>query len=310
MPGRDGYIAGVPCWVDASEPDPEAAVAFYGGLFGWEFEDVMPPGSEGKYFIARSEATGWSLFDTSGDVRGGDVAAVGSIPDAAPPTAMWNTYIWVESADEAASRVRDAGGGVVMEPFDVMDACRIGVFTDPEGAAFFVWEAKEHKGAQVVNDPGSLNFNGLNTRDVEAARSFYGSVFGWQTLTLDGGAEMWTLPGYGDHLERNNPDLRKQMAQAGAPERFEDVVATINPIADDQPDTPAHWSVTFAVDDADATAAKATELGGKVIVPPFDAPWVRMTVIGDPQGATFIASKFVPENRDLAAQTDATTGGA
>jgi predicted enzyme related to lactoylglutathione lyase len=310
MPERDGYIAGVPCWVDASEPDPEAAVAFYGGLFGWEFEDVMPPGSEGKYFIARSEATGWSLFDTSGDVRGGDVAAVGSIPDAAPPTAMWNTYIWVESADEAASRVRDAGGGVVMEPFDVMDACRIGVFTDPEGAAFFVWEAKEHKGAQVVNDPGSLNFNGLNTRDVEAARSFYGSVFGWQTLTLDGGAEMWTLPGYGDHLERNNPDLRKQMAQAGAPERFEDVVATINPIADDQPDTPAHWSVTFAADDADATAAKATELGGKVIVPPFDAPWVRMTVIGDPQGATFIASKFVPENRDLAAQTDATTAGA
>jgi predicted enzyme related to lactoylglutathione lyase len=126
MPERDGYIAGVPCWVDASEPDPEAAVAFYGGLFGWEFEDVMPPGSEGKYFIARSEATGWSLFDTSGDVRGGDVAAVGSIPDAAPPTAMWNTYIWVESADEATSRVRDAGGGVVMEPFDVMDACRIG----------------------------------------------------------------------------------------------------------------------------------------------------------------------------------------
>jgi hypothetical protein len=110
---------------------------------------------------------------------------------------------------------------------------------------------------------------------------------------------MWALPGYGDHLERDNPDLRKQMAGAGAPEGFEDVVATINPIADDQPDTPAHWSVTFAVDDADATAAKATELGGKVIVPPFDAPWVRMTVISDPQGATFIASKFVPENKDL-----------
>jgi uncharacterized protein len=89
------------------------------------------------------------------------------------------------------------------------------------------------------------------------------------------------------------------MAEAGAPPRFEDVVATINPIADDQPDTPAHWSVTFATDDADATAAKATELGGKVIVPPFDAPWVRMTIVGDPQGATFIASRFVPENKDL-----------
>ena len=91
------------------------------------------------------------------------------------------------------------------------------------------------------------------------------------------------------------------MAAVGAPEGFEDVVAHITPIADDQPDTPAQWSVTFAVDDADATAAKATELGGTVIVPPFDAPWVRMTVIADPQGATFIASKFAPENQDLGA---------
>ena len=299
MPERDGYIPGVPCWVDASEPDPVAAVHFYGGLFGWDFEDVMPPSSEGRYFIARAQATGWSLFDASGDLRGGDVAAVGSIPEAAPPTAMWNTYFWVESADEAASKVRDAGGRVVMEPFEFMDASRTAVFTDPEGAAFGVWEAKEHKGARLVNDPGSLNFNGLNTRDVEGARSFYGSVFGWQTLALDGGLQMWALPGYGDHLERDNPGLRTQLAEAGAPERFEDVVATINPIPDDQPDTPAHWSVTFAVADADAAAARATELGGTVIVPPFDAPWVRMTVLADPQGATFIASRFTPENKDL-----------
>ena len=96
MRERDGYIPGVPCWVDTTQPDPEAAVDFYSGLFGWEFEDVMPPGSEGKYFIAR--------------LRGGDVAAVGSIPAGAPPIAMWNTYIWVDSADETASKVRDAGG--------------------------------------------------------------------------------------------------------------------------------------------------------------------------------------------------------
>jgi uncharacterized protein len=287
MPERDGYIPGVPCWVDTSQPDPQAAVDFYSGLFGWEFEDVMPPGSEGEYFIAR--------------LRGGNVAAVGSIPEAAPQTAMWNTYIWVDSADETASKVRDAGGSVVMEPFDVMDAGRMAVFTDPEGAAFCVWQAKENKGAQIVNEHGSLNFNGLNTRDVKGAKAFYGSVFGWTTLALPG-AEMWMLPGYGDYLERDNPDLRKQTAEAGGPEGFVDVVASINPIPDDQPDTPAHWSVTFAVDDADATAAKATELGGKVIVPPFDAPWVRTTVINDPQGATFIASKFVPENKDLGSQ--------
>lgn len=78
---------------------------------------------------------------------------------------------------------------------------------------------------------------------------------------------------------------------------FEEVVAAINPIGEDQPDVPAHWSVTFAVDDADAIAAQAVELGGRVLVPPFDAPWVRMSVIADPQGATFIASKFVPEQK-------------
>jgi predicted enzyme related to lactoylglutathione lyase len=285
VPERDGYIPGVPCWVDASEPDPEAAAGFYSGLFGWDFEDVMPPEAPGKYFMAR--------------IRGLDVAAVGSIADGAPPMAMWNTYIWVDGADEAASRVRDAGGGLLMEPFDVMDAGRMAVVTDPEGAAFGLWQPQQNRGARIVNEPGSLNLNALNTRDVEAAKSFYGSVFGWRTLTLDGGAEMWTLPGFGDFLERDNPDLRKQMAEAEAPEGFEDVVGAISPIADDQPDTPTHWSVIFAVADADATAAKATELGGMVIVPPFDAPWVRMTVIADPQGATFIASKFVAENKDL-----------
>jgi len=102
--------------------------------------------------------------------------------------------------------------------------------------------------------------------------------------------------------------MRKGMAEMGAPEGFEDVVASLVTIGDDEPDTPAHWGVTFAVDDADAIAEKAAELGGTVLVPPFDAPWVRMTVITDPQGATFIASKFVPDNKDMA--TQAQTGAA
>jgi predicted enzyme related to lactoylglutathione lyase len=289
-------MPGVPCWVDTSQPDPEAAAAFYSGLFGWDLEDVMPPGSPGKYFMAR--------------LRSGDVAAVGSQPEGGPPMAVWNTYIWVDSADNAAAKVLDAGGRVVMEPFDVMDAGRMAVFTDPEGAAFCVWEAKNHKGAQIVNEHGALNFNGLDTHDVEAAKSFYGSVFGWETLGLGGGAEMWRLPGYGDFLEQSNPGLRELVAESGGPEGFEDVVAAINPIADDQPEVPAHWSVTFAVDDADATAARAAELGGRVVVPPLDAPWVRMTVISDPQGATFIASKFVPENKDLSSEADSTISAA
>jgi uncharacterized protein len=296
MPERDGYIPGVPCWIDTSQPDPEAAVAFYGGLFGWEFEDVMPAGSPGKYFTAR--------------LRGGDVAAVGSLPEGAPPMALWNTYIWVESADSAASRVLAVGGRVLAEPFDVMDAGRMATFTDPEGAAFSVWQPKQHRGARIVNEPGSLNFNGLNTRDAEGAKAFYGSVFGWQALGMPGGVSLWRLPGYGDFLEQGDPGLRRRMAEFHAPQGFEDAVAAINPIAADQPQVPASWSVTFAVADADATAERAAQLGGKVVVAPVDGPWVRMTVIADPQGATFIASKFAVENKDVGSQPASTTQAA
>jgi uncharacterized protein len=285
VPERDGYIPGVPCWIDTSQPDPAAAAEFYGSLFGWELEDVMPPEAGSHYFMAR--------------IRGLDVGAVGSIPEGAPQVATWNTYICVDSADETAAKVRDAGGTVVMEPFDVMDAGRMAVFTDPEGAMFMAWQANRNKGSQVVNEHGTNNFNNLNTRDLDGARAFYGAVFGWKTLELGGGAVMWALPGYGDHLEELTPGMRKGMEEMGAPRGFEDVVAGINQIAADEPDTPAQWGLTFAVDDADEIAAKATELGATVIVPPFDAPWVRMAVIADPQGATFVASKFVPENRDL-----------
>src|SRR3954454_6072466 len=153
MHQREGYIRAVPCWIDTSQPDPEAAVDFYSGLFGWQFENVMPPQPEGKYFIA--------------GIRGGDVGAVASITDGAPPMAMWNTYVWVDSADETAAKVRDAGGGTVREPFDVMEAGRMVVLTDPERATICAWQPRQHRGARIVNEHGSLNFNGLNTRDVE-----------------------------------------------------------------------------------------------------------------------------------------------
>lgn len=286
MSEREGYIPGVPCWVDTNQPDPKAALPFYGDLLGWEFEDTMPEGSGGSYFIGR--------------IRGGDVAAVGSVPEGAPPTPTWNTYVWVESADETAAKVRSAGGSVLTEAFDVMDAGRMAVVADPEGAVFCVWQAKNHRGARVVNEHGSLNFNGLATRDPERAKAFYGAVFGWRLLTSPAGL-MWTLPGYGDHLEESNPGLRKQMADMGAPDGFIDVVVALEPLAVDDAATPAHWTVTFGVDDIDATAVKARELGGKVIAGPVDAPWSRTAVIGDPQGATFIASQFVPENSNLEA---------
>ena len=283
MPERDGYIGGVPCWVDTSQPDPDAAAEFYGGLFGWEFEDAMPAGAPGRYLMAR--------------LHGGDVAAVSSPPEGAPAQAMWNTYICVDDADSTTAKALEAGGAVLSEPFDVMDAGRMAVLADPEGAVFCVWQAREHRGARIVNEPGSVNFNVLNTRNQEAAKRFYGAVFGWTTLNL-GSGEFWTLSAYGDYLEQLTPGTRARSAEFGAA-GFEDVVAAITPLAGDDAGTAAHWSVTFSTADADATAAKATELGGTVLLAPIDAPYSRLTVLRDPQGATFSATAFVPENRDV-----------
>jgi uncharacterized protein len=187
MEERNCYPHGVPCWVDTLQPDVEAALTFYGELFGWEFAGPgpMPPDPSGRYFVARGS--------------GLDVAGVGSQPPEAPPTISWNTYVSVTSADEAAERVRGAGGRVIVEPFDALPAGRVAVLADPEGAVFCVWEAGERKGAQLVNDAGAWSWSGLSTRDPDRAKAFYNSVFGWEIETMGtGDAEitMFRVPGY------------------------------------------------------------------------------------------------------------------
>jgi predicted enzyme related to lactoylglutathione lyase len=172
------------------------------------------------------------------------------------------------------------------------------VVADPEGAVFCLWEAKENIGAKVVNENGALNFNGLATRDPETAEAFYRDVFGWKLLSIPAG-KFWMLPVYGDHLEETTPGLRQQMKEMGAPDGFVDVVAAVNPIGDG--DTRAHWSVTFAADDIDATAQRVVELGGTVVVEPHDEPWTKTGTFQDPQGAVFLAAQFVAENSGLTA---------
>jgi len=282
---RNGYPPGVPCWIDTAQADPEAAAAFYGGLFGWTLIDRMPEDLPGSYFMAQLE--------------GRDVAAVGS-QQGGPSTPVWSTYISVDNADETAAKVMGAGGSVLAEPFDVLDSGRTAVVSDPSGAVFSVWQAKEHKGAQLVNHPGTWNWSNLNTRDPKGAEGFYGAVFGWEVNTgsLDGIGDyaMLRSPGYGAFLEASDPDIFRRQADVGAPEGFADAIAWMMPMVPDQypDDVPSHWSVTFAVDDADVIADRAVALGGDVILAPFDAGVVRAAVLSDPQGAVFSVSKYDP----------------
>jgi predicted enzyme related to lactoylglutathione lyase len=263
MSERNGYEHGVPCFVAGVFPDPDAAASFYAELFGWETENLMPAEHPGDYFVCR--------------LRGRDVAAIVSQHGApAPPQAVWTTLVSVESVDEAASRAASAGGKVIGEPFDSPGGGRQAVLADPAGAVFSVWEPRERHGAQLVNEPSAWAMSGLNTDDPEAAKRFYTEVFGWDTKSFDmGGAElvMWTVPGYvGGEPQQPVP---------------RDVVATMLP-PDAAAEAPPHWSVDFWVADIDVAAAKVTERGGKVVVPPYDVPntGLRQAVVSDPQGAT------------------------
>jgi predicted enzyme related to lactoylglutathione lyase len=266
---RDDYQPGVPCWVDTLQPDPDAATAFYAGVFGWDFvgPGPMPGDPAGGYFVAR--------------MRGRDVAGVGSQPtEGAPSQPGWNTHVYVERADDAARKAQSAGGRVLVEPFDALPAGRMAVLADPSGAPFCVWEPGVRKGAQLVNEPGAWAMSQLQTADTERAAAFYGALFGWTTETFgagEGAVTMFRLPGYVGG-EPQQPVSREVIALMMA----------------GNDDAPAHWSTNFWVHDVDATAAKAAELGGTAIAPPFDSPMARMAVLADPHGAAFSINN-VPE---------------
>ncbi|RYV52823.1 VOC family protein [Pengzhenrongella frigida] len=272
MSEQDRFVPGVPNWVELTTPDLQSAQDFYGALFGWTYVDAGPAPGGGRYLLAQ--------------LSGG---AVGALVQGEP--GGWHSYVLVDSVDETAKRVRAAGGLVLGEPTDVEQG-RVLAFTDPEGAQLRAWESRGRRGADVVNAHGSVNFNDLHTRDTAAAAEFYAAVFGWRVLDLGGGMVTWALRAYGDHLERRSPGTRESYASMGGPEGFEDVVASIAPVDGDG--APAFWGVTFAVEDADSCAARASELGGRVLSGPIDAPWVRTTVLQDPHGASFVASQYVP----------------
>jgi uncharacterized protein len=161
MAERSSYDPGTPSWVDLTIPDLDGALRFYGGLFGWEFEDQ---GEEaGHYHQALKD--------------GKRVAGVGPNQPGSPPMAFWTTYLTGTDVDAHAAAITQAGGTVMFGPMQVLEAGRMVVGQDPGGAMFGIWEPGEHAGAQLVNEHGTLGWNELLTRDLEGAERFYGALF-------------------------------------------------------------------------------------------------------------------------------------
>ena len=257
MAVRTSYAQGTPNWVDLQTSEQDAAKAFYSGLFGWTYDDQPMP--EGQVYSMAM-------------LGGHAVAAIAPQPPemvaaGAPP--MWNTYLAVDSADDAAAKAEAAGGTIAMAPFDVLDAGRMAFVLDPSGAPVALWQAGRLIGASLVNQPGAVTWNELITTD-PAAVAFYQNVLGLTTSTMNTGAGEYTLF-----------EVDGQMVGGTTPPQM--------------PGVPSHWHVYFGVADADAAVAKTTELGGSVLVPPFDTPVGRMAVIADSQGAVFSIIQQAPQ---------------
>jgi uncharacterized protein len=253
------YAPGTPSWVELSAPDTDAAAAFYGELFGW---DATEPGPV-------EETGGYRMFQ-QGDKR---IAGLMGHMQEGQPT-VWATYISVADADETAAKVKSGGGGVIVEPMDVMDIGRMAVFTDPTGAVFGIWQPKEFAGADLTNEPVSLCWNELMTRDSETNKAFYTSVFPWSPgkPSFEGAPESYVVW----EVDGNAVGGMMEMSDEYFP-----------------PEVPEHWGVCFAVGDCDATVAKARELGAQITYEPMDMPIGRFAGITDPQGASFTVMKLV-----------------
>jgi predicted enzyme related to lactoylglutathione lyase len=248
MGERTQYAPGTFCWADLTTSDQDGSKTFYSALFGWEAED-LPVGEGTTYSMMRKD--------------GKSVAAIAPQPpqqrDAGVPS-IWNSYVSVASADAAAQRAQELGANVHAPAFDVMEAGRMAVLQDPQGAYVMVWEPRANIGAALVNEPGALVWNELASPDLEASKAFYSQLFGWQIAPFENSPTPYLAIKNGD---ANNGGMRE-----------------VTP-----PGTPPHWLVYFGVDDTEQALAKAQELGATKLAGPIDIQMAKIAVIQDPQGA-------------------------
>jgi predicted enzyme related to lactoylglutathione lyase len=237
------------------------------GTFSWVDLQTSDPQAAKSFY---GDLLGWTYEDipigddstySMAQVQGQSVAAIGGLqgPDMPP---HWNCYVTVDSADVTADRARELGARILAEPFDVFDAGRMAGFLDPQGAILSVWEPKENIGAGLVNVPGALTWNDLISPDIAGSAQFYRDLFDWKIEEIPGAeGQYWSIENRG----RQNGGLMP-MPPGGHPA----------------------WNLYFAVEDVDATVAKAGELGGETVMGPMDIPnGTRLAVIRDPQNAVF-----------------------
>jgi predicted enzyme related to lactoylglutathione lyase len=233
------------CFAELNTHDITQAQRFYGTVFGWKTE---PLAEDGGYLVFQQ--------------NGRDVAA---LRHGKGPT-RWIPYLAVESADQTTIRARDLRASVVAPPFDLDGLARKAVIHDPAGGVIGLWEPRGHGGAAVLDEPGSMWWAELVTRDFPSAQKFYAGLLGWRAVD--------TLK-YG---------IRYSVFKLG-----DQAVAGLLPIGADWGPVSPYWQVLFAVDGCDAAVERARAAGGSLVFGPNDIPNAgRAGIVTDPAGAIFV----------------------
>jgi predicted enzyme related to lactoylglutathione lyase len=242
-------VSGAPCWIDLYTSDAARAKDFYGRLLGWT---TMDPGAE---------YGGYAIFQSDGKAIGGCMEFMGEgVPD------VWTTFLHSDDADRTVAAVREHGGQVVVEPMDVTENGRMAMVVDPGGAGVGIWQPKEVGGFEVRGEVGAPAWFELHTRAYGDSVAFYRDVFGWDAHTAGDTDEFrYTTLGEGESALAGIMDASRFLPEG----------------------EPARWHVYFEVEDADATAALAAELGGAVVDEPEDTPYGRLATLTDPTGTRF-----------------------
>lgn len=180
----------------------------------------------------------------------------------APPS--WTPYVNVESAERRVSRARELGAEILMDTMKVEEVGRVAIIRDPTGAVFGLWQTGTHTGAAIINSPGALCWSEARTHDLDAAKEFYTKLFGWGCAQS---TEMGGMPYVQFTQEGTQVAGLSQLSGPGAEQ------------------TPAHWGITFGVEDATTAIDTATRLGATVTYGPMDIPFGTIAGFVDPQGA-------------------------
>ncbi len=239
-------------WADVAVPDMAAGAAFYEGLFGWKTQ------------ASESDSFPYSMFTLDGKV----IAGMGGLgPDqieaGQPP--VWSSYIIVDDADATFARAVELGATPIMEPMDVLDAGRMFFVIDPVGAAIGFWQSGNHDGAELFNEPNTMSWNEIASRDLDTAVSFYTELLGWSAAAMDFDGFQYTMLKVGERSNGGAYDMTGMIPD----------------------EVPAHWLTWFVVEDCKAAAASVTDLGGTVQRAPEVSGIGVSAVVRDPFGATF-----------------------